>query len=134
MEAVELSWLAVVVGTMAAMVIGAFWYSPMFFALPWMAAVGKTPEGIGGANIAYAVAAASWLVVSIAIGTVVDWAAAENVVHGITVGAFMWLAFVATTMAINTMFSGRSRMLYLIDAGYHLAAFVAIGAIHGVWT
>ena len=133
MESVDLNWLAVVVSTVAAMVIGALWYSPLLFARQWMAATGRTAEEMGGANIGYAVAAASWLIVSITIATVVDWAEADNLVDGITVGAFMWLAFVATTMAINTMFSGRSRNLYLIDVGYHLAAFVVIGAIHGLW-
>jgi hypothetical protein len=45
----------------------------------------------------------------------------------------VWLGFVATTLAVNTYFGGRTRALWLIDNGYQLLAFVLMGAILAVW-
>jgi len=131
---IDVNVLAVIVATVAAMALGALWYSPVLFARRWLAAVGKTQEEIGaGARIGYAVTSLAWLVVAFALSALVDWAAAETLVEGVLVGLVAWAGFVATTMAINSAFQDRPRALYLIDAGYHLAAFVVIGAVVGAW-
>jgi hypothetical protein len=45
----------------------------------------------------------------------------------------VWVGFVATVLAVTTYFGGRSRTLWLINAGYQLVALVLMGAIHGAW-
>jgi hypothetical protein len=136
MQDVDVNWIAVLVAGIVAMVIGAVWFSPRLFARPWMRAIGKTPEEIaasGSANLGYAVAALSSLVVAYLMSWVVDWAEAGNVFEGAATGFLVWLGFVATTFAVNTAFGGRPWMLYLIDAGHFLAVFVVVGAIVGAW-
>ena len=136
MQDVDVNWLAVLVAGVAAMLIGALWFSPWLFARPWMRAIGKTQEEIaasGSAKVGYAVAAVSSLVVAFVLSWIVDWADADTVVEGAATALLVWIGFVATTLAVNTAFGGRGWTLYLIDAGHFLAVFVVVGAIVGAW-
>ena len=132
MQDVDVNWLAVLVAGIAAMPVGALWYGPLF-ARPWMTAVGKTREELQGPAWGYALALFAWLVVAYVISWVADWAEADTLVEGLAVGFLMFVGFVATTMAVNTFFAGRSRALYLIDGGYLLLVFLIAGAIVGAW-
>ncbi len=136
MQDVDVNWLAVLVAGIVGMPIGALWYSPWLFAKPWMRAIGKTEEELratGGAGIGYVLALVSWIVVAYVMSWIVDWAEANTVVEGVATGFLVWVGFVATTLAVNTVFGNRSRMLYLIDVGHFLVLFVVVGAIVGAW-
>jgi len=40
----EVNWIAVLVGAVAAYLLGWLWYSPKLFGTKWMAGVGITPD------------------------------------------------------------------------------------------
>jgi hypothetical protein len=50
---------------------------------------------------------------------------------GIITGAFCWIGFVLTTLAVNNAYAGRKVMLTVIDAAHWLAVLVIIGGIIG---
>ena len=52
---------------------------------------------------------------------------------GVISGAFVWLGFVVTTIAVNYAFGGRTWRLFAIDAGHWLAVLVVQGAIIGAF-
>lgn len=133
MESADINWIAVVVSALVPMVLGALWYSPVLFARPWMAAVGRTPEELNMSAVGYVISAIGALLAATTLGYIIDWAEADELIDGVFVGGSVWLGFVATTLAVNTYFGGRPRSLWLIDNGYQLISFVIMGAILAVW-
>ena len=58
---------------------------------------------------------------------------AVTVWNGIVSAAFVWLGFVATSVAVNNMFGMKPVMLSVIDAGHWLAVLIVMGAIIGAF-
>jgi hypothetical protein len=133
MESADINWIAVVVAAAISMVLGALWYSPLLFARPWMAAVGRTMEEMSMGARGYVISAVGALLAATTLGYIVDWAEADELIDGIFVGGSVWLGFVATTLAVNTYFGGRPLRLWLIDNGYQLLSLAVMGAVVAVW-
>jgi uncharacterized protein DUF1761 len=131
MNDVDINWIAVVVAALVPMVVGMAWYGRLL-GDAWLRAVGKTREEIGSPGPGYALALAAALLNSILLALLVDWAGADTFGEGLLVGLFAW-GFVATTAGVNSLFAGRSRALYTIDAGYHLVTFTVMAVILAVW-
>ncbi len=51
--------------------------------------------------------------------------------NGIVTGFFIWLGFVATTLAVNHRYWGFGWGLTIIDAAHWLLVLVAMGAVIG---
>ena len=134
MQEVDLNWIAIVLAALVPMVLGMAWYSPLLFARPWMAAVGKARDDLRGPNAGYyALAAVAALVMAYGLARIVEWAEADDLVSGALVGSLAWIGFVATTSAVNSVFAGRPWNLWAIDGGYYLVSLLVMGAILGAW-
>ena len=133
MQDVDLNWVAIIVAAIIPMVLGALWYSPILFADPWMRAVGRTREELGDAQLGYLLSAIGALVSAYVLARIVKWAEVDDLWNGALVGVFVWAGFVATVLGVTTFFAGRSRTLWLINAGYQLVALVLMGALLGAW-
>lgn len=131
LEDVDLNWWAIVVATFVPTAVGMVWYRAL--AGPWLRAVGKTREELGGAKVGYATAVVGAFVTAYVLARVVDWAGATSFGDGLLVGLFVWVGFVATATAVNGIFAGRPWSLWAIDGGFHLANLLAMGAILAVW-
>ena len=53
--------------------------------------------------------------------------------NGVESGAFVWLGFVVTTIAVNNAFPGRKPLLSVIDSAHWLGALLIMGAIIGAF-
>jgi Protein of unknown function (DUF1761) len=133
MQDVDVNWIAIIVAAIVPMVLGALWYSPVLFAEPWMRAVGRTREELGDASLGYLLSAVGAFLSSYVLARIMRWAEVDDLWNGALVGLMVWVGFVATVLAVTTFFAGRSRTLWLINAGYQLVALVIMGAIHGAW-
>ena len=112
------------------MAVGMVWYSLQVFGKKWMSDVGLSLEVMNKAPVASYVVS---IVASLVLGMFMDYFATRLNLHtwqgGLVLGAKMWLAFVATSMAMNYVFARRPRRLFLIDIGYQLVIFVLAGLI-----
>lgn len=112
------------------MAVGMVWYSLQVFGKKWMSDVGLSIEVMNKAPVASYVVS---IVASLVLGVFMDYFATRLNLHtwqgGLVLGAKMWLAFVATSMAMNYVFARRPRRLFLIDVGYQLVIFVLAGLI-----
>lgn len=129
----DINFLAVVVSALAAMAIGMLWYSPALFAKPWMKAVGKKSEDLGGSNTGYAFSAMTALVTAYILAHIIDYTGSVTLLQGLVTGFWIWLAFVAPAIGVDIVYSARPRELFYINAGYHLAYLLVMGAILSVW-
>lgn len=133
------SHFAVLLAAVAGWLIGAVWYN--VFAKPWQAAVGMAPQSMRmsqkslGFYLPFIYAFLAQLVMAWVLGGVIGHLGPGQftVRNGVISGAFCWLGFVITTMAVNNSFAGREPRLLAIDGGHWLAVLVAMGAILGAF-
>ncbi len=134
---VDINWVAVIVAAIVSMALGAFWYSPAGFGKQWVALMGFTDQQQKamkkGAGKAYALAFIGALITSAVLAMLVDWAQAITMIDGAKVGFWIWLGFVATTMAGMMLWEGKPMKLYTLNSGYHLVNFILMGAILAAW-
>ena len=128
--------LAVLVGAVIFMVLGALWYSPMLFANRWMAALGRDPAEMmaqGGMVQAYGLTFVGALISVLALAQVVMWSGASSITDGVVMGLVVAIGFVATASLGGVIFERRPKDVYLINLGYNLVAMMIVGALLAVW-
>jgi len=131
---------AVGVCALATMVVGFLWYSPVLFANPWMVLMGYDPNDKAkiaelqkSAGPSYAMSLVASLLAAFVLGKLIAVAGSTTAVDGLKIGLVVWLGFVTTVQLTNALFSHQRNKLYLINTGYQLVCYVAMGAILGAW-
>ncbi len=130
---VSINYIAVILAAVAYMVIGAIWYSPKLFGSSWAALLGKKIDDMGDGKAGYIISTAGTLVAAYILAHIIDFVGVTTAAEGLVAGFWVWLGFVATTMATNYSFQGSPYKLFKIDAGYHLLGFAAMGLIIGLF-
>ena len=126
-----MSWVAIIVATVAAMIIGFIWYGNWGFGKSWMALAGR-PMGEGQQpGPLYALTALAALVECIALSWFISTTGYRTGAGGAIIGLYAGLGFVATAMFSEVIFAGRPPRLYAINAGYQVFQAVVLGAIIG---
>jgi hypothetical protein len=130
-----INYLAIVIAAVVAFVFGGIYYH--LLADLWMKAIGFTKKSMSKG------ASHTPLIVTIIAELVMAWVLAGLIGHlgpgqvtvqnGVVSGAFVWLGFVATTIAVNNAFGKRKPMLSMIDAVHWLAVLAIMGAIIGAF-
>ena len=125
--------LAIGLAAVAGFAFGAVYY--MSLSRQWLAAIGKTKEEISGKR-----SIAPFITSFVAL-VVMAWVLAGTLGHlgpgqvtlknGVISALFVWVGFVATTVAVNNAFGGRKPMLSVIDGILWLGVLVVQGAIIG---
>ena len=134
-----INYWAVLGAAVAAWIVGAAWY--MAFATAWMAAHGWNSKeemlGPGGkpSPLPFVLSFVAELLMAWVLAGIVGHLGVGQVTirNGVISGFFVWLGFVATTMAVNNAYSRRPLTMTLIDAGHWLAVLVVMGAIIGAF-
>jgi hypothetical protein len=138
-----INYLAVLVAAIVGWVVGAAWY--MGLTRYWVDAHGKTMEQVKAEGEARKGTPAAWLpfVLALVAEIIMAWVLAGLMGHlgagqvtvwnGIVSAAFVWLGFVATTIAVNNMFSFRRVKLSVIDGGHWLAVLIVMGIVIGAF-
>ena len=127
----HINWLAVIVAAAAAFVIGALWYGPLF-GRTWMRLTGITKETPGQNPMAltFGVTALLDLIIATSLALFIgggDWQ------FGFFAGLAAGLTFVAMALGVIYLFESRPFRLWLVNAGYQVVVFAAMGAIIGAW-
>lgn len=128
------NYLAVVVAAVASFVFGSVYY--MALGKSWMAALGKTEADMKAnmSPVPFIVAAVAQLVMAFMLAGVIGHLGQGMVTakNGLIAGFFVWLGFVATTLAVNHGFQGARRSLTLIDGGHWLGVLLIQGLVLGL--
>jgi hypothetical protein len=115
-------------------VIGGLWYSPLLFERPWRRLTELSDAQLNAVPAArvFGVSFIAALVAAITLGFFLA-APGVDVVFGVIAGLLAGLGWVAMGLLITYQFERRPMGLWLIDAGYHVVAFIAMGALLGAW-
>jgi hypothetical protein len=126
-----INYLAVVIAAVVGFVASAVWYKA--FGTLWLMAQDRAPGDITPKPGPFVVAGVAQLLMSYMLAGLLAHLGDINVENGIIGAAFLWLGFVATTIAVNDSFQGSKVTLTLIDAGHWLVVLMLMGAVIGVF-
>jgi hypothetical protein len=134
----KINYAAVVVSALIYWVLGGLWYSPLLFGGKFIEIMRWSPEQLArieaeGAGLQLALAFAGSLVTAYVLAHIVRYTSGENALDGAKTGLWLWLGFIVTTNLNTVFFEFRPLGLYLINIGYHLVAFLSMGALLAVW-
>lgn len=125
-------WWAVLVAALAGFVIGGLWYGPLF-RTQWMALSGMTFERGRQQNVPVVFGLTYVLNVTAAAGLSMMLGEHRGVLMGLHTGAATGGLFIATALGIIYLFESRPFGLWVINAGYQVVNFAAMGAVIGAW-
>jgi hypothetical protein len=121
------SLLATLVATILGFLLGALWYGPLF-GRRWMALAGISREQAQrdfNPVVTYGTTFVLGFIASYVLGLYLGPDPGRS--FAIACGAAAGLCFVATSLATNYLFEGRSLALILINGGYHAVRFTLMG-------
>lgn len=141
MPEVDINSIAVIVAALIPMVLGMPWYDPH---TPTGKAWGKwmkidhtdpktkeemkkgMPKAMGGMFL-------SALLMSYILAHFVDYTVSNTFVLGMQTGFWLWLGFIATSMASAVFFTKKPWKIFFIDSGFYFVALVLMGGVLAVW-
>ncbi len=127
----QVHWLAILIAAVAGFVVGGLWYGPIL-GKAWMAERGVTPESAKeGFNmpLVFGTTFVLNLVASFVLDHVFGTYGHPGMSLAVMIAGGIALAFIATSIGVNYLFSRMSLTLFLIDAGYWLVIYCVMGAI-----
>lgn len=138
MDSIDVNPLAILVGAVVTMALGALWYSPVLLGGPWERSFDVPAEAVRArveatGNAPFIVSALASLVLAVVLAILVSYADADNVGEGAFVGLLASLGLVATATFTAGAFSGRKASQSAIDSAYFIIASVLNGALFGIW-
>ena len=128
----DVSWLGVIVATVASFAIGAVWYSPVLFAKAWQREAGVSDEKAKSANMPLIFGTTFVLQFLAALVFAMFLGPRPGLAFGVGAGFAAGLFWVAGAIGVSYLFEQRSLKLWLINGGYNVVTFTAFGAILGV--
>ncbi|WP_167747186.1 DUF1761 domain-containing protein [Cohnella luojiensis] len=126
----EINYWAVFIATIATMVLGFLWYSPVLFGKAWAKQVGLKMEEMSGGNPLTYILTALTVLVGVWILALLLTLTDSRMDYGLYIGLLLGVA-VSAKIGMNYLFENHSFALFLITAGYHIVGFVISGLILG---
>jgi len=131
----HVNFAAVFVASLAHMLVGGLWYSPLLFGRAWITLAGIDQEDFdeGRAMKGYGISFVCGLIQAYVLSWLAYSTGAYTVMEGLRLGAWVALGIVAVAMVPTYFFSGRSRSLLLIDTGESTLSILIATVIVAVW-
>jgi hypothetical protein len=132
------NYMGILLAAVAAWIFGAIYYTAL--GKPWLAAQGKTmdqckAEQAGKSKLTmylpFLLSFIGAVLMGVTLYGILTHIGTFTARAGAISGAFCWLGFVLTTVAINNAYQGRRWSLTAIDALHWLFVLIIIGAIVG---
>ncbi|HKJ18552.1 MAG TPA: DUF1761 domain-containing protein [Xanthomonadales bacterium] len=127
-----IDWIAVLVSTVIAFVLGGLWYSPALFAKPWQQDTGLSDEQLNAANKGKIFGGSFILILigAIVFGAFVGPDPSLGLALG--AGASVGITWVAFSFGVNYLFELKPIRLFFINGGYHAVQFILFGVVFGL--
>ena len=133
MDGVQFHLPAVLTAAAIGFLVGGLWYSPIGFARAWMQASGVSEEQARGASRGrvFGLAALAQLVIAFNLAAFIGPKASLG--FGLFAGFAAGLGWVAMSLGVTYLFEQRPLKLWLINSGYQVLVYTAMGGLLGAW-
>lgn len=128
------NWWAVLVVTVANMVIGFLWYGPIFGRL-WMSMMGYTAEDLSGGDnpVTYVIPLVGAFVSATVLAMIVGLLRVYVWWIGAGWGALLWFAFGGTGLLTTGVFESRKAGPSILFIAYMVLVHAGAGALFAIW-
>lgn len=139
---VVINYWAVLVATVAAIILGTAWYGPLF-GKQWMRIVGismgeMTPAVKQSMMKSYAILAITTFVMAFVLAHALSFASeiteAEGVLASVTTAIWVWLGFMVAPTISSVLWENRPWKYWFITSGYYLVSLILMSVILTVWS
>ncbi len=134
---VEINWLAVVLATLASMVISAVWYAKGAFGAKWIKLVGMTEARASkGAGRALVIKIVANLITAHVLAYVIylanQYFGNSFLQDALTTAFWAWLGFIAARIIPHNAFEQRSKELTIMSVAHEFVTFMAMALVIGL--
>ena len=130
----SLNWLAIILATVSAFVIGGAWYSPALFGKQWQRLIGLSDEELKRGSPAKIFGGAFVLTLFAAFNLAMfigPESPQSTFGFAVMAGFLTGFGWVAMAYGVTYLFERRPTAVWLINAGYWVVALTVMGAIIG---
>ena len=128
----SVNWLAVLVGTVLSMAMGALWYGPLFGQL-WLRLIGKTADELESDPIMYVKTALAALIGMVVLNLTVAAFGPSGFLSGMLLSGLLFIGFGAVTTFVYTTFEGPTEKVWALYAAYQLVVYLIMGGVFAIW-
>lgn len=140
MDILSVNYIAIFVGAVLSMVIGAIWYGPLF-GKKWMEIIGVNPVDLEARKNmqknAISQYGVQFILTLFQVLVLAHLIADTTRASGVERALWIWVAFVIPTLAGAVMWTNEptknKRARFLIQGGYQLIIFVIFGLLLQFW-
>jgi hypothetical protein len=130
----QLHVLPIIVSAICVWLLGALWYSPVLFAKPWVAIIGRKmgekPKGVVTGMVGSLIGD---ILLAFVLLHFILWSGADSFGWGAMVGFITWVGYVVGPLYPQSVYEGRPFKYFAINAGYWLISLVGVGGLLAVW-
>jgi uncharacterized protein DUF1761 len=132
----QLNWLAVIVGALVYLALGALWYT-VLFGSAWQRSIGWQPETPPQQNVmTYVVPLLAYLVMAIAVGLLAAATGTDELGEGIVLGLVLAIGLSLAHTFVDASFSPEKPQpwtWFAINGTYHALGLVIMAVIFAIW-
>lgn len=135
MHVSEVNWLAVIVGTVFAMVLGFLWYGPIL-GKPWLAALermGRRREDMRMTPVQFFLPLAGAFLSALVLDLIIIAFDGSQWWMGLVVGLVVWIGVGVSAVVTAGVFESRPTALMVISFLYYLIIYGVMGIVFTVW-
>ena len=137
METGAINYLGIFFASFASHLIGAFWYSPLLFGKPWMAAKGLTEKDMEMSKAEMGPKYGMSFIGSFLLSFVMAYAHVflngGSAIEAITISVWIFIGFVIPVLGNAVLFDGKPVKVFWINCGHYLTVLCAVGGILATW-
>jgi len=138
---ISINYLAVLVAAIVSYAVGAWWHSPAGFGKHWQRMMSFTKESMHTMPLTAKQAIILGFFITLLVSYVlahfvallIPAAAPAWLMLSLQLGFWVWLGFLAPTVANGWLWEGKSVKLFLFNAGYQLLSIEIMAVILGLW-
>lgn len=124
---------AVLIASVASMIIGMAWYSRILFGKQWMTLMGMSEDQVKAdckkMTKPMIIHFISNLILFFALGRVIFLTTTISLSGSVALAILLWLGFVAASSVGAVVWEKKSWTLFFINTSYQLASFIVAGLI-----
>jgi len=128
----DVNWIAVLLGTVLSMALGALWYGPLFGQL-WLKLIGKTEDELESEPIIYLKTALAAFIAMLFLNLAIVAFGANGFISGALVAGLLFIGFGGAATFVYTTFEGPSEKVWLLFGAYQLVLYLIMGGVYAIW-
>lgn len=131
----HINYLAIVVCTAIAMVLGSLWFSPILFGNSWMKGAGLKQKDVQKSDSTKAMITSTInsFVINLVLAICIYISQPSGFTSGMGMGALISIGLISPILLTILVYEKKKSGLWMIYSGYYIIQFIINGGILAIW-